>query len=118
MKVEKEIYEFITWDTPAHSVVSNVEATILNGNLNKIKFTLNPASASGNASAGRRQNFELNFKNADQNTQAVRKLHEIFGDLLDFMDGKPMVEKTQEGRKRMIQIRDVKTTFGDGEAPF
>lgn len=109
MKVIKEVYEFITWDTPANSIVNNIEAIILNGELSKIKFRLGPSSARG-------QNFELSLKNSELNVQAIRKLYEVFGDLLDFVDGKPLAENTKNDRKRMIQIRDVKTTtFKDEE---
>jgi hypothetical protein len=116
MNVKKEVYEFITWDTPTNSVISNIEATILNGNLQKLRFKISGSGAHGALNPGttRGQNFELSLKNTQSNVATIKKLHEVFGDLLDFLDGKPLPEATKNDRKRMIQIRDVKTsTFGD-----
>ncbi len=108
MKVTKEVYEFITWDTPTNSIVNNIEAILLNGELSKIKFRLGTSSSRG-------QNVELSLKNSGNNVQAIRKLYEVFGDLLDFIDGKPLAENTKNDRKRMIQIRDIKTTTFEDE---
>lgn len=107
MKVDKQVIETITWET-TNSVIKDVEATIINGELVEFKFSIAPA-----ASVGRRQNFELNLRKTDQTLQTVKKLHDVFGDLLNFMEGRGG-EEVKEGRKRMIQIRDVKSsTFGD-----
>lgn len=115
MKVDKEVYEFLTWDVPTNSVVKNIEAIILNSKLHKVKFSVG-LTASVSSSPGYK-NFELSLKNPDSNVQVIRKLYEVFEDLLNFIDGKPLLlEKTKDDRKRMIQVRDVKTTtFGDDE---
>ncbi len=110
MKIDKQVIETITWETPSTALIRDIEAVIINGELVSLKFSMIPPGTNS-----RRQNFEINLRKTDQTVTAVKKLHEVFGDVLDFMEGRGLENTSvKEGKKRMIQIRDVKSsTFGD-----
>ena len=98
VKVEKKVYEYLSWSNAGP--MTNISATVLNGELLVLEFKLNTT------------NHKISLKNAEQNIQVITQLLEVCIDLSEFAEKGSV--PGGEGKKRMIQIREVKSsTFGD-----